>query len=405
MLISYETPVANLAVKNNKQSTKEQRGPDRTKYDMRDKAYRICRDYLNGAWKTIGPDTMVLKQISGGLSNFLYYCALPPGTKIKRKEPSKVLLRMYGDIHGERALDSLVTDSVIFALLSERKLGPRLYGIFPGGRLEEFIPARPLKTCELSDPHLSGMIAEKLATIHSLNVPLIKEPTWLWDTLNKWISNLDAVLVTGLKNPDSIYYAEKIESFNLKEELSWLKNYLSLVGSPVVFCHNDFQEGNILYRESAKTRENQIVIIDFEYCSYNYRGFDLANHFCEWTVNNSYGKGSGFLFTPEDQASPEQKLHFLRSYIHTFKEEMGLNDEEIFKQNGKLAVTLSENFLLKEIETFTLGSHFFWGLWGVISSSSKIPFGYWDYALTRLNAYFDLKSRLLESSTPLCIRT
>lgn len=43
-------------------------------------------------------------------------------------------------VHGEGALESLITESVIFTLLSERKLGPRLYGVFPGGRVEEFIP-------------------------------------------------------------------------------------------------------------------------------------------------------------------------------------------------------------------------------------------------------------------------
>ena len=35
-----------------------------------------------------------------------------------------------------------ITESVIFTLLAERRLGPRLYGIFPGGRLEEFIQVR-----------------------------------------------------------------------------------------------------------------------------------------------------------------------------------------------------------------------------------------------------------------------
>jgi choline/ethanolamine kinase len=43
-------------------------------------------------------------------------------------------------VHGEDALESLITESVIFALLSERKLGPKLYGVFPGGRIEQFLP-------------------------------------------------------------------------------------------------------------------------------------------------------------------------------------------------------------------------------------------------------------------------
>lgn len=53
-------------------------------------------------------------------------------------EPSQVLLRMYGQLLDQT--DTKVTDSVITMLLSERKLGPKLYGIFPGGRLEEYIP-------------------------------------------------------------------------------------------------------------------------------------------------------------------------------------------------------------------------------------------------------------------------
>lgn len=53
-------------------------------------------------------------------------------------EPSQVLLRMYGQLLDQN--ETKITDSVITMLLSERKLGPKLYGIFPGGRLEEYIP-------------------------------------------------------------------------------------------------------------------------------------------------------------------------------------------------------------------------------------------------------------------------
>lgn len=48
------------------------------------------------------------------------------------------MLRMYGQLHD--GSDAKITDSVITMLLSERKIGPKLYGIFPGGRLEEYIP-------------------------------------------------------------------------------------------------------------------------------------------------------------------------------------------------------------------------------------------------------------------------
>lgn len=55
-------------------------------------------------------------------------------------EPKEVLLRIYGQTHGEQAVESILTDSIVFALLSERKLGPKLHGIFPGGRIEQYIP-------------------------------------------------------------------------------------------------------------------------------------------------------------------------------------------------------------------------------------------------------------------------
>jgi choline/ethanolamine kinase len=159
---------------------------------MREIASRICREYLSGAWKNISADDIQLKRIryarqgdpkvtflksvllsSGGLSNFLYYVSLPeastnennnsPGdqgakaaklsvnghitAKRLRKdsyqtmlEPKEVLLRIYGQTHGEHALETMLTESVVFTLLSERKLGPKLHGIFPGGRIEQYIP-------------------------------------------------------------------------------------------------------------------------------------------------------------------------------------------------------------------------------------------------------------------------
>lgn len=39
-----------------------------------------------------------------------------------------------------KGVDSLVLESVMFAILAERELGPRLYGIFPEGRLEQYLP-------------------------------------------------------------------------------------------------------------------------------------------------------------------------------------------------------------------------------------------------------------------------
>ena len=44
--------------------------------------------------------------------------------------------------HLFQGAEAMVLESVMFAILAERSLGPKLFGIFPQGRLEQFIPVR-----------------------------------------------------------------------------------------------------------------------------------------------------------------------------------------------------------------------------------------------------------------------
>lgn len=46
--------------------------------------------------------------------------------------------------------------------------------------------------------------------------------------------------------------------------------------------------------------EPELIIIDFEYCAYNYRGFDLANHFIEHTMDYT-NKEFPFYYHKKDQ--------------------------------------------------------------------------------------------------------
>ena len=59
----------------------------------------------------------------------------------------------------------MITETVVFTMLAERNLGPRLFGVFPGGRLEEFIPGHPLTTVEMRSQEFSEQIAR-------LNIPV-----------------------------------------------------------------------------------------------------------------------------------------------------------------------------------------------------------------------------------------
>jgi len=90
--------------------------------------------------------------------------------------------------------------------------------------------------------------------------------------------------------------------------MHFCREFIPRLNSPVVFSHNDLQEGNILIRAEHEGPQDKLVLIDFEYCSYNYRGFDLANHFCEWTYCYSVQDYPNFEHYPKGLPSLQQRV-------------------------------------------------------------------------------------------------
>ncbi|XP_005491676.1 choline kinase alpha isoform X2 [Zonotrichia leucophrys gambelii] len=350
----------------------------------RRRAYLWCKEFLPGAWRGLREEQLLISPIRGGLSNMLFQCSLPDTIEAVADEPRTVLLRLYGAIL-QMGAEAMVLESVMFAILAERALGPKLYGIFPQGRLEEFIPSRKLSTEELSIPDISAEIAEKMARFHGMKMPFNKEPKWLFGTMEKYLNQVMRIKFTRESQTRKL---NKLLSYNLPQEMQNLRAMLEATSSPVVFCHNDCQEGNILLLEGRESSENQkLMLIDFEYSSYNYRGFDIGNHFCEWMYDYSYEKYPFFKASVLKYPSKKQQLHFLSSYLSAFHDGFeNLSNEE----KSEL-----EEVVLVEVNRFALASHFFWGLWSIIQAKiSSIEFGYLEYALSRFDAYFDQKRKL-----------
>ncbi|XP_065611174.1 choline kinase alpha isoform X2 [Cyrtonyx montezumae] len=350
----------------------------------RRRAYLWCKEFLPGAWRGLREEQLRISPIRGGLSNMLFQCSLPDSVETVADEPRKVLLRLYGAIL-QMGAEAMVLESVMFAILAERALGPKLYGIFPQGRLEEFIPSRKLSTEELSLPDISAEIAEKMAVFHGMKMPFNKEPKWLFGTMEKYLNQVLRIKFTRESKTRKL---NKLLSYNLPQEMKNLRSMLEATSSPVVFCHNDCQEGNILLLEGRENSEKQkLMLIDFEYSSYNYRGFDIGNHFCEWMYDYTYEKYPFFKASVLKYPSKKQQLHFISSYLSAFQDGFeNLSNEEKSK--------LEEEMLL-EVNRFALASHFFWGLWSIIQAKiSSIEFGYLEYALSRFDAYFDQKKKL-----------
>ncbi|XP_058424000.1 choline/ethanolamine kinase isoform X5 [Diceros bicornis minor] len=345
--------------------------------DAERRAYQWCREYLGGAWRRARPEELRVDPVSGGLSNLLFRCALPDHLPSVGAEPREVLLRLYGAIL--QGVDSLVLESVMFAILAERSLGPQLYGVFPEGRLEQYIPSRPLKTRELREPVLSAAIATKMAQFHGMEMPFTKEPRWLFGTMERYLKQIQDLPPTGLPQMNLL------EMYSLKDEIGNLRKLLDSTPSPVVFCHNDIQEGNILLLSEPKDADS-LMLVDFEYSSYNYRGFDIGNHFCEWVYDYTHEEWPFYKAQAADYPTRGQQLHFIRHYLAEVKKGETISQEE----QRKL-----EEDLLVEVNRYALASHFFWGLWSILQASmSTIEFGYLEYAQSRFQFYFQQKGQL-----------
>ncbi|VDO22942.1 unnamed protein product [Heligmosomoides polygyrus] len=223
-------------------------------------------------------------------------------------------------------------------------------------------------TCrEIALPAMSSKIAKRLSKVHQLEVPIWKEPDYLCDALQRWLCQL-VNTTTGqnsfvLPSHYSQWAPSRLTCGQIATELDYLRqeNILSMISkskSPVTFCHNDLQEGNILLPKASSGNirlpsvsedslgsfslsafnpaDPRLVLIDFEYASYNYRGFDFANHFVEYTIDYDI------------LDHPYYEIH-------------------------------SENFPEEDQETlpFVPVSHFFWGVWGLLQVElSPVGFGF-----------------------------
>lgn len=315
-----------------------------------------------------------------------------------------------------------------------------------------------MTTSELSISQISSKIAEKMSQIHSLHIPVSKEADWIFNTMNRWLNNVDTIMndIQNNNNDDSKVQElqNRLSKIDLRYEMNWLKKVAENEAYPVRFCHNDLQEGNILFRQknfvlpdlvetldeelnsiddlspmliscpktkidkaesackhdatngnsrkrslpdNSLERENtdsdtsvisenpELMIIDFEYCAYNYRGFDIANHFLEWTYNYTNDKFPFFYYRPNDYPSEEQIDSFITTYLSNFE-----NGEKNVPSDAE------KKQLLEEIALFTLASHLFWGIWAIVNIHQEIEFGYWEYADIRLNEYLKKKEMYLE---------
>ncbi|KAE8727813.1 putative choline kinase 1 [Hibiscus syriacus] len=280
----------------------------------------------------------------------------------------KVLVRVYGE--GVHVFFNRDDEIRTFQCMSEHGQGPKLLGRFPDGRIEEFIHARTLSAADLRDPEISSLVAAKLREFHNLDMPGPKD-VLLWKRLRTWLSQ-----AKKLCSPEA---AIEFGLDALGDEINILEKELSQDDQEIGFSHNDLQYGNIMMDEEIRA----ITLIDYEYASYNPVAYDLANHFCEMAAN--YHSETPHILDYTIYPDTEERRRFIRAYIGS---------------SGNEPIDAEVERLLADAEKYTVASHLFWGLWGIISAYvNKIEFDYMEYARQRLKQYWFKKALALESLT------
>jgi len=380
---------------------------------VREDALEKVRTFLWGSWKEVHNEEIIISRIQGGLSNYHFKCTLAPSVPILDGEPRAVIYRLYGEILRDNT-GGVVVDTVVFALLSEKKFGPRLYGIFKHGRIEHFISdSRSLTCSEITIPTVAKRIAEQMARFHAMDMPLRKKPTFMMSLAQNWLDDLRPT-AHKLKLPQ-----------NLNLDLEWEKLKVIMADTPskVVLCHNDLQEGNILIVERDPERrlingltvdsgaEDEIRMIDFEYAAYNHRGFEISQHFNEYCYDYDVKHFPYYVKDAGAYPSREQQMNFYRSYLRT----LGDIEKKRTRPEQKRQVSSSGEAkdesdiqgldieeveledLYRETNVFSLFTHLVWTLWALRQATlSKIQFGFSEYAVDRAQHYLDHKQWLLE---------
>ncbi|XP_021310093.1 probable ethanolamine kinase isoform X2 [Sorghum bicolor] len=308
----------------------------------------LCKQLVIG-WCKIDSSRFSIETVSGGITNLL----LKVSVKEDDGNESAVTVRLYGPntdlvIDRKRELKAI-------PYLSAAGFGAQLLGIFGNGVVQSFIYARTLSPADMRDPKIAAEIAKELHKFHQVDIPGSKQPQ-LWNDIFKFLKKAAALKFED--NEQQKRY-EKISFREIQDEVQELKDLLDTMHAPVVYAHNDLLSGNLMLNDL----EGKLYFIDFEYGSYSYRGYDIANHFNEYA-----GLDCDYNLYPDKDA----QYNFFRNYLRPDRPSEAQDMEVLYV----------------ETNTFRLASHIYWALWALIQAKvSPIDFDYLGYFFLRYGEY------------------
>ena len=206
-----------------------------------------------------------------------------------------VLVRLFGGKLAATDYDFKVLDEqsedLLFYELGERGLGPCLLGVFPGGRIEEYIESRTLTNADLLNPLIRRDYARKLGRFHSLDMPFVKDRIRVLHQIKKLMLDYEdndgpetlskrTLLIKGTESASNY-----VVNFNWQDAYEFMREYERKVNGRITVTAWDVNRCNCLVREELDTFGERVTLIDMEFAGYNQRGLDLGGHFSHWTMD------------------------------------------------------------------------------------------------------------------------
>lgn len=270
-----------------------------------DKALRLISSFLDQEWRRANVRDVRVERIAGGLMNTLH---LVSRNNASVQEPSAVLVRHFGlsgkpEEPTETSLTlSTAQQTLVYWEMGRRGWGPKVYGLFPGGRVEEYIPSHALTAAEACQSDIIRDVARSYARFHSLDLPLRRDNfTRVVEVFSKAATaKRDEVLTTlsAIEGPQAKSYSTTFANIDWTSELQWIFSLFAKHNSRTTLTHLDANYLNILVKDTLlepasydkQNAEPRTMLIDYETTTYGPRGLDIGGHFNErqYAYNQSH---------------------------------------------------------------------------------------------------------------------
>lgn len=363
----------------------------------RERIYKICKSSIP-SWQNIDfePEDLQLVRFNS-MTNTVFSAELPK----ENANPRRVLIRIFAD---SSKMINKRKERTIFYEVASQKLGPNILAESDDFRVEQYLYSRTLMMFEFRNPLIIKNFAERLCDFHynkaletQLNLLEKNKKSFIARVLDEWLEIFKSeypMYCAKTSLPENLKILEELKFLTTPQFLEEFTRLLPVKSQEVIVSHNDILGANLLQMNKDLTK---MVIIDYEYCSFNYRGFDLSLFVTESAMDYSYPE------IPYCKLYDEAKMDmheinylcecYLKHYYHNYYK--GIETYEQYSAK-ELPILIEETLRLEPLNTVM------WGMWGITTIhwnelSKENETECWNYAYAKLkfDVYNQLKKQFL----------